>query len=109
MKPRWYEIVVEGDLSAGIAELLAPLRIEILAAQTLIVGEILDQAQLLGVLLLLLEAGLTLIRVAPARNPERGTTDGGDRPDVAAPATSDSTRHGASSDGGALLSFVPDE
>lgn len=109
MKPCWYEIVVEGDLSAGIAELLAPLRIEILAAQTLIVGEILDQAQLLGVLLLLLEAGLTLIRAAPARNPERATTGGGEPPDVAALDTSKSPCHVGSSDCGALLSFVPDE
>jgi hypothetical protein len=58
-----YEIRIRGELSADLSTELGPLTVDTRRAETVLHGEIADQAALHGVLDLLQEQGLQLVEV----------------------------------------------
>ena len=58
-----YQLVVRGELDARLQYLLEPMRFEPAAGQTVLSGNLVDQAQLHGVLERIEELGLELLSV----------------------------------------------
>ena len=63
MKPTHYEITVRGRLSAALAAAFDGMRAQCLATQTVLFGEIADQAALFGLLDRVQSLGLELVEV----------------------------------------------
>ena len=77
-----YRIVIEGELSDRFVATFGEMRLERGAGETSLTGEVIDQAQLQGLLARVADLGLSLRSVAPV-NPEPAiATSVGDRPDA---------------------------
>jgi hypothetical protein len=70
-----YRIVVQGELSDRFAGSFEGLRLETGDGETALVGDIVDQAQLQGVLSRLADLGLALLRVNQVQSPARSNQD----------------------------------
>ncbi len=75
MQPTRYRIAVRGRLSERLGSAFEGLTLEPGREQTVLAGQIRDQAQLFGVLDRIRDLGLELVSVAeePGRNPDRLT------------------------------------
>jgi hypothetical protein len=65
-----YAIVVRGAVDPRDVEGLAALEVRLRDARTELVGEIVDQSQLVGILSRLSRAGIEVISAAPVGEPE---------------------------------------
>lgn len=65
-----YRIVVRGELGGALAQAFEDLRVEAGAGQTVLTGDIVDQAQLRGVLERLSQFGIELVSLTPAGSEE---------------------------------------
>jgi hypothetical protein len=74
-----YRIVVRGKVSAVSAEAFDDLHVESESGQTVLTGEIVDQAHLYGILERLRGLGVELIALTPS-NPDRGPREQGMTP-----------------------------
>jgi hypothetical protein len=63
-----YEIVVRGELGPTVASAFEGMRVEARNGETIIVGEVVDQAQLACILARIHDLGLTLMSVTPLEN-----------------------------------------
>lgn len=61
-----YRIVVRGELGGALAQAFEGMQVEAGSGQTVLTGDIADQAQLHGVLGRLSQFGIELVSVAPA-------------------------------------------
>lgn len=75
-----YEIRIRGELGADVSTELAPLTVDARRAETVLHGEIADQAALHGVLDLLLEQGLQLLEVRRLPDDPRNSVSAGSGP-----------------------------
>ena len=75
MQPTRYRIAVRGRLSERLGSVFEGLTLEPGREQTVLAGQIRDQAQLYGVLDRIRDLGLELVSVAedPGRHPDRLT------------------------------------
>jgi hypothetical protein len=67
-----YRIVVQGELSDRFASCFEGVRLETGDGETALVGDIVDQAQLQGVLSRLGDLGLVLLRLSPVEDRSLG-------------------------------------
>ncbi len=72
-----YEIRIRGELGADLTTELGPLTVDTRRAETVLFGEIADQAALHGVLDLLQEQGLQLVEVRRLPDDPRGSVSAG--------------------------------
>jgi hypothetical protein len=65
-----YEIVVKDELGPTAAHAFAGMRVEARAGETAIVGDVVDQAELTGLLNRVSELGLSLVSVRTLPSPD---------------------------------------
>ena len=65
MEPTWYRIVVRGRFGEPFASALGGVAVESAAAETALVGEFTDQAQLHGLVERLRDFGIELVSINP--------------------------------------------
>jgi hypothetical protein len=69
VKPTEYRIVVTGELGSRYAARFAPLQLAARNGDTEIVGRVEDDAELQGILETIAALGLSLVSVAPSKDP----------------------------------------
>ena len=65
----WYRIVIRGELGV-LAGPLEAMSVELAGAESVLTGEVADQAQLRGVLSSLHDLGIEIVSVNPADEPD---------------------------------------
>jgi hypothetical protein len=65
-----YRIVIRGELGAPLVGPLEAMSLELAGAETVLTGEVADQAQLRGVLSSLHDLGIEIVSVNPADEPD---------------------------------------
>jgi len=74
-----YRIVVRGELGGAVAQAFEGMRVEAGSGQTVLTGDIVDQAQLHGVLQRLSQFGIELVSLTSAA-PEQTTEEPSGKP-----------------------------
>jgi hypothetical protein len=83
MGPKKYRIVLRGRLSESFESAFEGMALEHSPNQTVLVGEVRDQAQLYGLLDRLRDFGIELVAVQPAGTTDTGAEYGTGRPNSA--------------------------